>query len=540
MKLLLRQIEVSLEYDQNDVFKAIIRKLGCGSSQIINHEIVRRSLDSRPGRSAPAFVLTVEVQMAPDFAPTAKLPRDTEVMPAEPGEPDNNVAVKLSTGGQRPVVVGAGPAGLMAAYHLAAMGARPLLIERGSRAEDRRETVDGFWRNGSFDPENNVLFGEGGAGLFSDGKLTARSKDRPRIRQFFQTLVESGAPADILIDAEPHLGSDILLRIVPEMRRRIESAGGEIRYNTALTDIIVENNAIAGIKAGDHEIQTSRLILATGHSARDVYRLLGNRNATLQAKPFAVGVRLEIPQKQINQAQYGKFAGHPRLGAASFKLTRRPEGAAKACYSFCMCPGGLVIACASENGALTTNGMSYSQRGSIFGNAAFIVPVEPEDYAGFAGPESHPELAGLNFQLAIEKAAFAAGGGGFMVPALMFQDFIYGKVSKSLPAERSCPRSQAASFDDILPDFVTATLRAAMPKMLRELNGITPASAILYAAETRSSSPVRVVRDENGESPAISGLFPAGEGAGYAGGIVSSAVDGLKAAEQVLTRQDKH
>lgn len=536
MKLLLRQLEVSLEYNQDDVLKAVTRRLGCSSSQIVSYEVVRRSLDSRPGRTAPAFVLTVEAMMLPEYAFDSKPPKDTEMITAEPQHAAAQALSKAIADDRRPVVVGAGPAGLMAAFHLAAMGARPILIERGSRAEDRRDAVDSFWRNGSFDPENNVLFGEGGAGLFSDGKLTARSKDRPRIRHFFQTLVDCGAPAEILIDSEPHLGSDVLLKIVPEMRRRIEAAGGEIRYNTAMTDILVENGKIAGLIAGGQKISTTCLILATGHSARDVYRLLGNRNATLEAKPFAVGVRLELPQKQINQAQYGKFAEHPRLGAANFKLTRRPEASARACYSFCMCPGGLVIACASENDALTTNGMSYSQRGSVLGNAAFIVPVEPHDFAGCAGPETHPELAGLNFQLAIEKAAFAAGGGEFMAPALMFQDFIYGKVSKSLPAERSCPRSHPASFDEILPEFVITTLRAAMPKMLRELNGVTPAAAILYAAETRSSSPVRVVRTDDGESPAISGLFPAGEGAGYAGGIVSSAVDGLKTAEQVLAR----
>ncbi|HNX77487.1 MAG TPA: hypothetical protein PKM56_17545, partial [Candidatus Rifleibacterium sp.] len=425
-------------------------------------------------------------------------------------------------------------AGLMAALMLAESGARPLLIERGNRAEDRREVVDAFWRTGHFKAEDNVLFGEGGAGLFSDGKLTARSKDRPRIRRFFQTLVDCGAHPEILVDAEPHLGSDLLLKIVPAIRQRILAAGGHINYNTAMTDILTNNGKVTGIVAGGKEIKTSHLVLATGHSARDVYHLLGERQASLQAKPFAIGIRLEVPQKQINKAQYGKFAGHTRLKAASFKLTRRPEGNARACYSFCMCPGGLVICCASDHDSLTTNGMSYSQRGSIWANAAFIVPVEPHDFAGYNGPETHPELAGLNMQLAIEKAAFKAGGSDFCVPALMLPDFLTGQVSATLPADRSCARSQPASFDTILPDYVLTTLRAAMPGMLRELNGVNPATAIVYAAETRSSSPVRMVRNDNGESPALSGLFPAGEGAGYAGGIVSSAVDGLKVAEQVI------
>lgn len=533
MKLLVRQIEVALEYTPEDIVKAAARRLDCNPGMISRCEVTRRSLDSRPSRSAPVFVLTLELQMAEDFS---LKPNIKDVEESLPATDDAAPAASLKPGAafQRPVVVGAGPAGLLAAYYLATAGCRPILIERGDRAEDRKSVVDAFWRSGSFAPENNVLFGEGGAGLFSDGKLTARSKDRPRIRKFFETLVECGAPAEILIDSEPHLGSDVLLKVLPALRRKIEEHGGETRYNTPLTDIMIENGHVVGIKAGGQDIPTRSLLLATGHSARDVYHLLGERGATLQGKPFAVGIRLEAPQKQINEAQFGKFAGHERLGAASFKLTRRPEGNARACYSFCMCPGGLVISCASENGALTTNGMSYSKRESIWGNAAFIVPVEPEDFAGHAGPESHPELAGLNFQLAIEQAAFAAGGGEFVVPALMLKDFLAGRVSKTLPANRSCPRSSAASFDGILPEFVTATLRAAMPKMLRELNGVNTGEAIVYAAETRSSSPVRMVRDESGQSPAIGGLFPAGEGAGYAGGIVSSAVDGMKAAEQLF------
>lgn len=540
MKLLLRQIEVPLEYSQSDVAKAASRRLECSENQIIACEIVRRSLDSRPGRSAPVFSLTLELQMASEFAIGKKPLKNVEIIETPSDSPQPVLPFKPGTNYLRPVVVGAGPAGLLAAFQLAIMGCRPILIERGSRAEDRKPVVDEFWRNGKLDPENNALFGEGGAGLFSDGKLTARSKDRARIKLFFETLVSCGAPHEILIDSEPHLGSDVLLKIVPNLRRKIEENGGETRYNTTLTDIFIENGHVTGIIAGGQKIATDNLIMATGHSARDMYHLLAERGATLQAKPFAVGVRMEVPQQQINLAQYGKFAEHESLGAASFKLTRRPEEKSRACYSFCTCPGGLVISCASENGSLTTNGMSYSGRESIWGNAAFIVPVEPEDYAGTAGPETHPELAGLNFQLAIEKAAFNAGGGNFMVPALMLKDFLASRVSTSLTENRSCPRSLPASFDSILPEFVLTTLRTAIPKMLRELNGVAPAKAILYAAETRSSSPVRVIRDDSGQSPAIAGLFPAGEGAGYAGGIVSSAVDGLKIAEQVIEKMRKN
>lgn len=531
MKISVRQVEVSLEYSENDLKNAVAAKLRCEPAKLRKVEIIRRSLDTRPRRSSPVYVLSVEVDLDAGF----RLPQnnnDIEIIKEEIVEAPKRYSISGNI--PRPVVIGAGPAGLLAAMHLAVSGAKPVLIERGSKAESRRETVDNFWRRGVFLNEDNVLFGEGGAGLFSDGKLTARSKDRPRIRLFFETLVRCGAPRDILIDSEPHLGSDVLLKIVPNIRKIIEENGGETLYNTTVTGIYTENGRITGIKAGKSDIETRHVILATGHSARDIYRMMAGCGATLQAKPFAAGIRLEIPQKQINLGQYGKFCGHGKLKAASFKLTRRPEGAARACYSFCMCPGGLVIACASEPEALTTNGMSYSGRDGIYGNAAFIVPIEPDDYRGFAGPETHPELAGINFQLAMERAAFKAGGRDFSVPALSYKDFINKTVSEELPPGRSCPRSVAADFSGILPDFVSETLRLAMPRMLRELNGADPASAIVYAAETRSSSPVRIVRDEDGQSPALKGLFPAGEGAGYAGGIVSSAVDGLKAAELLL------
>ncbi|NCB38912.1 MAG: hypothetical protein EOM80_09090 [Erysipelotrichia bacterium] len=536
MKILLRQIEAPLEYSEDELLAAAAHRLECDRQLIISCEIVRRSLDSRPRRSQPVFVFTLELEMNSAFKLQQTNNKDVEILTEETATPQPQPFKSLPDGFNRPVVVGAGPAGLMAALHLAEMGCRPILIERGCRAEERRAVVDAFWRDGAFNSENNTLFGEGGAGLFSDGKLTARSKDRPRIKQFFETLVKCGAPQEILIDSEPHLGSDVLLKIVPNIRQMIEKYGGETRYNTTLTHIFTENGNIKGIEAGGHKITTENLILATGHSARDVYHLLAESEATLQAKPFAVGIRLEIPQKQINLAQYGKFATHERLGAASFKLTRRPEKDLRACYSFCMCPGGLVIACASEEGALTTNGMSYSARKSVWGNAAFIVPIEPADFAGCPGAEKHPELAGLNFQIAMEKAAFKAGGSDFNVPALRLKDFLADKISASLPNDRSCPRSVPASFNSILPDFVIATLRGALPRMLRELNTVEPSSIIAYAAETRSSSPVRVVRKDNGESPSLGGLFPAGEGAGYAGGIVSSAVDGLKAAELMIEK----
>lgn len=532
MKLLVRQIEVELDYNQAKVVNAVADRLGCNPREIDSCEIIRRSIDARPWRNAPVYILSVEVDLHKCFK-LKKLPANAEIINGEnaDSEPDLSKAKGLTS---KPVVVGAGPAGLMAALILARAGARPILIERGSRAEERHNRVKAFWKSGELNYEDNVLFGEGGAGLFSDGKLTARSKDRRRIRIFFEELVKAGANPDILIDSEPHLGSDSLLKIIPNLRKEIISNGGEIRYNTALTQINIKNNKILSIKAGNEEIKTDYLLLATGHSARDVYRFLAAENVSMEAKPMAIGIRLEVPQKQINKSQFRKFAESSKIGAASFKLTRKSEEGARPCYSFCMCPGGLVIACANDKKGLTTNGMSFSKRNAKYGNAAFIVPVEPEDYKSVENSEKYDALSGISFQRAIEEKAFIAGGSDFSVPVLMLKDFLSGKLTKELPEDRSCLRSVPASFDNILPDFVVDTLRHQIPKMLKELNEVDMKNAVIYAAETRSSSPVRILRDENGQSLNIKGLYPIGEGAGYAGGIVSSAVDGMKAAESIL------
>ncbi|MFZ5952172.1 MAG: FAD-dependent protein [Candidatus Rifleibacteriota bacterium] len=534
MKLIVRQVEVPLEYGKTDIIEGLVKKLRCRNEDIKGHEVVRRSLDARPRRPAPVFILQVEVEVSDQLKKNLPHSQDIEMLKQIPVE---EKVPQFIIPEHRPIVVGAGPAGLMAAFHLAMLGLKPIVIERGVKAEDRREVVDEFWRSGRFMQENNVLYGEGGAGLFSDGKLTARSKDRPRIRLFFETLVQCGAPPEIMIDSEPHLGSDILLEIVPRMRQIIEKRGGEFRFKMRLEHILFDGNLVNSVVASGEKFKTRHVILATGHSARDIYQLLAEAGVALEAKPFAVGVRLEVPQKQIDQSQYGEFAGHPQLKAASFKLTRKPENVARACYSFCMCPGGLVIACASEAGMLTTNGMSYSARSGQMGNAAFIVPVNPEDFSDPTSP--YPVLAGLKMQQKIETAAFNAGGGNFTVPAARLSDFLNDRISQDLPGNRSCRLAKPADFNGILPEYIMQTLKSAIPPMLKELNQVNTDDALLYAAETRSSSPVRVLRDENGCSASHKGLFPAGEGAGYAGGIVSSAVDGLRAAEMLVESLEK-
>ncbi len=518
MRLRINQLNVRLNYGESDVLKAICRRLRCDREQLSNPEILRRSLDARKKDRLPSYILSVEVDhrgKPPRTVPNQveKAPRPEPAVSFPPVPPSSNP----------PVVVGAGPAGLMAALTLAKAGHKPLLIERGAETPERESQVADFWQNGTLNVESNVLYGEGGAGLFSDGKLTARSKDRARIRRFFETLVECGATTDILIDAMPHIGTDDLTHIIPAIRKQIWELGGACAFNTRFEGLIIENGAVRGVKASGKEIRTDTVFLATGHSARDVYKQLHTDGVPLEAKPFAVGVRLEIPQHRIDTAQYGKWAEHPSLGAASFRLTRKEEGDARRCYSFCMCPGGEVISCASSEGLLTSNGMSLSARAEPFGNAAMLVPVEVSDFP------DNDILGGIAFQEAMEQKAFIAGGASYGLPAARLVDFLEGRAS-DLPAERSCQRAVAATLQDILPEFVATTLQSAIPSMLQQMNGADQDEALLYASETRSSSPVRILRDRTGASE-IKGLYPCGEGAGYAGGIVSSALDGMKLAE---------
>jgi uncharacterized FAD-dependent dehydrogenase len=530
MRIHVQQVNVPLAYDNPMILQRVGRKIGCDPASLSNPRIIRRSLDARARNPEPVYALNVEVDLDLPALPHAAKSQFVEILP-EPEEAEAPSPMpRLEKQGTRPVVVGAGPAGLMAAYQLAIAGARPLLIDRGDDAAGRAPKVAEFWNQGLLDPESNVLFGEGGAGLFSDGKLTARSKERGRIRDFMKLLHTCGANENVLIDAEPHVGSDALLTIVPRLREQIIAAGGEVRFRSRLESVIIEAGQLRAIVVNGEEIACMHCVLAVGHSARDVYEMLAERGVALEPKPFAIGVRLEIPQSAIDHAQYGRFAGSPRLGAASFRLTRREENGIRSCYSFCMCPGGKVISCASEPGLLTTNGMSYSKRSLPLGNAAFLVPVGPADYP--AHPV--PALAGMEFQRKLERDAFTAAGGGYRVPACRLVDFLAKQAPTTLPEGGSCPTAVPVHFRGILPDFVTLTLESSIPPMLRELHGVRLEDAVLYAPETRSSSPLWISRTPEGESTSTRGLYPAGEGAGYAGGIVSSAIDGMRAAEHVL------
>ncbi|MDT8447509.1 MAG: FAD-dependent oxidoreductase [bacterium] len=532
MRYILHQLQLPLDYQEADLAPALATKLGCNPADLSEVRVLSRSIDARAHGKPPHFIFSLsflleEKHLKDSIRPGVTLAEDPPPRAAE------IVKVLDNQGRPRPVVVGAGPAGLMAAFALAEAGLRPLLVERGDAVEARKQKVRDFWQKGVLDEESNALYGEGGAGLYSDGKLTSRSKDSPRLKRFLETLVACGAPEDILIDHSPHLGSDQLAVIVPRLREKIIELGAEVRFLSRLTDLEVTQGRLKSLIVAGQKIPADACILATGHSARDVFKLLAYSPVALEPKSFAIGVRLELPQAVINRAQYKDWAGHPALGVASFRLTAKEEKGFRACYSFCMCPGGIVIACASSPGQLTTNGMSLSKRDLNCGNAAFIVPVAPADIPATNAGEP-PILDSYKFQEEIETKAFIAGGADYSIPASRLSDFLAKKISVDLPLERSAQRAIPADLWQILPKNICQTLAHAIPQMLKKLPGANPKEVVLYGAETRSSSPIRVVRGEDGQSLTVKGIYPCGEGAGYAGGIVSAGIDGLRAAQWVI------
>lgn len=430
------------------------------------------------------------------------------------------------------VVTGAGPAGLFAALVLAEAGQRPVLLERGRPVEARRADVERFWSTGELDPASNVQFGEGGAGAFSDGKLNTGTKD-PRHRFILERLVSCGAPPDILVDAKPHVGTDYLYKVLQNLRRELTALGADIRFETRLEDLRVENGELTGVElsgpGGRETMPCRRLVLCPGHSARDTFEMLRRRGAPMEAKPFAVGLRIEHRQADCDAAQYRRYAGHPGLPASTYKLScHLPNG--RGVFSFCVCPGGEVVAAASETERVVTNGMSEFARDKENINGAILVNVTPEDFGGDGSP-----LAGVEFQRRLEAAAYALGGGGYRAPAQRVEDFLARRPSvgpgRVKPSYR--PGVTWADLHECLPPFVSAALEEALPILGRKLRGYDSPDAVLTAVESRSSSPVRILRGPDGQS-ALRGLYPCGEGAGYAGGILSAAADGMRAAEALL------
>lgn len=491
--------------------------------------VARRGFDAR-GKGAVRRVYAVEFELSSQALEDRVCGSVPSARPFSP-EPDPFPSRSVPPPSVRPVVVGAGPAGLFAALTLARYGARPLLLERGKAAGRRSREVSAFWSSGAFDPESNVQFGEGGAGTFSDGKLTTRIGD-PLVGHVVSTFEEFAGLPGLSAEAKPHVGTDRLLRFCGKMRAELGELGGEVRFESRVDDILSEGGRIRAVRlASGEEIPCESLVLAIGHSARDTLRMLRARGVAMSAKPFAVGFRVEHKQPLIDRIQYGEAAGHEALPPADYRLAAKaPSG--RAVYSFCMCPGGRVITASSEAGGLPINGMSANRRDSGFANSGIVAAVGPADF-GEAGGDG--VLSGLAFQERIERAAFSAGGGGYGVPAANLMSFLSGR---EVPLSRTgalAPSVTPSDLRGILPQPVEDDLRAGLRRFGQSMRGFATEGATLYAVESRTSAPVQFTR-ENFESTSLKGLYPVGEGAGHAGGIVSSAVDGIRAALRILEK----
>ncbi len=524
--LRIQDIKLKLKEDISAIKKEILKKLNIGEESLISYRIFKESIDARK-KNDICFVYTVDVEVKDEQKVLKKLKNKNAII-----TPD--IAYHYVTKGEkninkRPVIVGTGPSGLFAGLILAQMGYKPILLERGKEVEERSLDVELFWNTGKLNTESNVQFGEGGAGTFSDGKLNTLTKD-PRSRKVLEEFVAGGAPEDILYKNKPHIGTDILRNVVANIRKNIISLGGEVHFQSKVTDLIIEDDRVRGVIVNSKDtINTDVLILALGHSARDTFEMLYNRELTLIQKAFSIGVRIEHPQEIINKSQYGDFATNSKLGAADYKLAGHFDNGRSA-YTFCMCPGGEVVAAASEENRLVTNGMSYHARDKENANSALLVGIIPEDFAS-----EHP-LAGVEFQRRLEELAFQAGGGDYIAPAQLVGDFLEDTPSREFGIVKPtyAPNIKLTDLRNCLPDFVVDTIKKALPEFDKKLKGFAHPDAIMTGVESRSSSPVRIQRDNNYESN-IKGIYPIGEGAGYAGGIISAAVDGIRIAEQIVS-----
>lgn len=509
--------------------KAAAKQLGMAPGQIHTLRFAKKSIDARK-KDHIHFLCSVEVEVENEEKRLARC-TSSHVARVKPYHYELPVSKPLA---QRPVVVGFGPAGMFAALILAQAGQRPIVVERGSCVEERAQSVQDFWSAGILNPENNVQFGEGGAGTFSDGKLNTGTKDG-RARKVLEEFVKAGAPDEILYFAHPHIGTDHLPQTVKGIRKAIEQLGGEIRFCTKLTAIQQKDGQLMGVTVTGQNghtdsLATKHVVLAIGHSARDTYEMLHSMGLHLEPKPFSIGARIEHPQALINRAQFGKFADCPSLGAAEYRLAvHLPDG--RGVYTFCMCPGGTVVAAASEEGMAVTNGMSNFARDGQNANAALLVGISPDDFGS-----DHP-LAGMHLQRQLEQAAFQLAGGAYLAPAQRVEDFLQKRPSTRLgDVVPTYPRGVAlCDLSGCLPLFAVESMRSGILAMDRKLHGFAYPDAILTGVETRSSAPVRLLRGSDLQCVSLRGLYPCGEGAGYAGGIVSAAVDGIKCAESILT-----
>ncbi len=530
MALLLKNLKLPLNADESSLKTLAARALAVPEDAIQSLRVARISTDARK-KNDIVQLYSLRLGLAgQDEARILKKERsDVERVQAQ--EPLAFAA------GDKPldapvIVVGMGPAGIFASYALARYGYRPVVIERGRDVESRTADVETFCATGKLDTQSNVMFGEGGAGAFSDGKLVTRIKD-PLAQTVLETLASFGAPEEVCIQAKPHVGTDKLKETVKNLRAEILRLGGEVRFNTTLTGIELCDGVLKAVRVQENGLATrlpcAACVLAPGQGARDTYRMLFSAGLELAPKAFAVGVRIEHPRALIDEAQFGRFAGNPRLGAAEYHLSE--QVGARGVYTFCMCPGGVVIASASEAEQVVTNGMSYYARDGENSNAAIVVQVTPADYGGDA-------LSGLRFQDSIERAAYKAGGGDFIAPACLAGDFLASRATKSLGAVKPTyrPGVRTADLGACLPDYIVNGIQGGIRAFGRRIKGYDMHDAVITAVESRTSAPIRIVRDEKREATRCKGLYPAGEGAGYAGGIVSAAVDGLRAAQAIMAQ----
>lgn len=525
------QLKLPVTHTEEQLKEKLARELRIPVGQIRHYEIRKRSVDARKEEIKYVYQIDVETAQEKKILGRNRHSNITAVQKNEYHFPQpGTLALK-----ERPVVIGSGPAGLFCGFMLAKHGYRPLILERGDEADIRKQKVDHFWKTGELDTKSNVQFGEGGAGTFSDGKLNTLVKDPAgRNREVLRIFVEAGAPSSILYDQKPHLGTDLLIRILRNMRSQIMDMGGEFRFRSQMTDFHVENGRVVSLEInGKETIPAEVVILAIGHSARDTFALLQERSLLLQPKAFAVGVRIEHPQEMITRSQYGT---HPPkvLGAANYKVTHKLDNG-RGVYSFCMCPGGYVVNASSEDGRLAVNGMSYQARDSRNANSAMIVTVTPEDYAGFHQEGESPVLDGIAFQRHLEGLAYESCRG--KVPVQLFEDFLKNKASTVLGEVEPCIKGayELANVREILPAVIGDSLCWGIQAFGRKIPGFDRPDAVLSGVESRTSSPVRILRDELQEA-SVKGIYPCGEGAGYAGGITSAAMDGLLAAEAVCKK----
>lgn len=530
--LRLSEIKLPLDHPPEAIVQAAIKRLKVSASDLLSCTVFRRAHDAR-NKSAIMLIYSLDVEVKNEASVLKHFARDDRVQPTPNLDyvfvtkaPEN-----LST---RPLIIGAGPCGLFAALILAQMGFRPIILDRGKVVRERTKDTWGLWRKSVLDPESNVQYGEGGAGTFSDGKLYSQVKDPRHLgRKVLTEFVKAEAPPEILSEAKPHIGTFRLVKMVENMRKTIESLGGEYRFQSHVTDLNIEissdgTRSVRGVMLANGEhIASDHIVLAIGHSARDTFHMLEKRGVYIEAKPFSIGFRIEHPQSLIDAARFGVNAGNPILGAADYKLVHHASNG-RDVYSFCMCPGGTVVAATSEEGCVVTNGMSQYSRAERNANAGIVVGITPDDYPGGV-------LEGIAFQRRLESAAFIAGGSNYAAPVQRVGDFIAGIASTSLgsviPSYK--PRVTPTDLASCLPEYAITAIREAIPIFGRKIKGFDMADAVLTGVETRTSSPIRIKRGETFQSINTKGLFPAGEGAGYAGGIFSAGIDGIKVAESV-------